>query len=221
MNIREWFGYNKEFIVSTQTDKYLDKLFVIYAEALKEYFSVKDASNLNELLHSAKKSKLTKGQQLFLNWLEEKGIDQLLTFIPRTIPNNEALLAVLDYEIYMMEEEMDFDYPEDIVSTLMNITTLLPEIINPVLESASTQEEFVIRTSEKGITTGNKYHNSRNQNRYYSASYLSQKGVYSNKRYGGSAKRQVLFFNDYGGMIWELWNTINLLEIVCSSKMSD
>ncbi|EJQ61749.1 hypothetical protein [Bacillus mycoides] len=193
MNIREWFGYNKDFIVSTQTDKYLDKLFVIYAKALKEYFSVKDASNLDELLHNVKKSNLTKGQQLFLSWFEEKGINQLRIFVSKTIPNDETLLATLDYEIYMMEEEMDFDYPEDIVSTLMNITTLLPEIINPILENASTQEEFVVRTSEKGIAIGSKYHSDRNQNQYYGSSYFSQKGVYSNKRYGGSAKRQVLF----------------------------
>lgn len=219
MNIREWFGYNKDFIVSTQTDKYLDKLFVIYAEALKEYFSVKDASNLDDLLHNAKNSNLTKGQQLFLNWFEEKGMNELRVFIPRTIPNNETLLATLDYEIYMMEEEMDFDYPDDIVSTLMSITNLLPEIINPILETSSTKEELVVKTSKQNIKMGRKYHNDRKPNQYYTSSYLSQKGVYSRENYRGSAEKAGSFFNDYGGVIWKQLNIIHLLETTYNFKM--
>ncbi|WP_241669610.1 hypothetical protein [Bacillus cereus] len=210
MNIREWFGYNNKFTETTESDKYLDKLFVLYADALKQYFSVEDASDFNELIHNAKRNDLSRGQQLFLNWIQEKGQPQILRFVSKTVPNDKTLIATLDYEIYMLESEMDFDYPEDIVSSLMSITDLLPEIINPILESSSTEEEFVIQRNEKDVRLGNKYHFGGNPNQYYSSSYLSQKGVYSRKKYQGSAKKADSFFNDIGGIVWKRLNIINL-----------
>jgi len=155
MNIREWFGYKGDNIFGTESDKCLDNLFSLYAKALEGYFSVNNTSDYSTFLHTVKNKKLTKSQELFLQWLEEKGIQQLLEFANKSVPSDEDLIATLEYEIYMLECEMDFDYPDDVVSSIMSITSLLPDIINPILESAAAAYDCIAAgyiSSELDIT---------------------------------------------------------------------
>ncbi|MDX6045518.1 MULTISPECIES: hypothetical protein [Bacillus cereus group] len=211
MNIREWFGYDGKDIFSTESDKYLNKLFSIYAQALKYYFSADNASRFSELLHSAKTSpNLTDEQILFLEWIEEKGLETISKYISKSIPNDQELIAQLEYEIYMLEAELDFDYPEDVISGIIDTTNLLPEIINPVLEvSASTNSKIeemhkwdmffeldwkdTIIINEQIVETS--LQRDQRKNLLYNSSYSMEKDVYLSLEYKDLPSEQVLFFD--------------------------
>ncbi|ASI84722.1 hypothetical protein FORC48_3642 [Bacillus cereus] len=138
MGIREWFGYKGETVFSTQSDEYLDKLLGVYVRAFKQYFSVEDAQNINELLHIVKqRPNIDTEQALFLEWVEEDGLQIISKYITKTIPKNEQLIAQLEYEIYILESEMDFEYPEDVISSIINTTNLFSEMIDPTLETSA------------------------------------------------------------------------------------
>lgn len=142
MGIRAWFGYRGEAIFSTQSDEYLDKLLDVYIRALKQYFSVEDAKDINEMVRIVKqRPHVDTEQTLFLEWIEESGLDIISKYINKTIPKNDQLIAQLEYEIYILESEMDFEYPEDVISSIINTTNLFSEIIDPVLETSASSLE--------------------------------------------------------------------------------
>ncbi|MGX5648438.1 hypothetical protein ACWKS6_26245 [Bacillus cereus] len=142
MNIREWFGYRGDVAFNTETDICFDKLLNLYADGLKQFFSVMDAKCLTSLIQKSKKNgSLNKQQILFLEWIEEKGIDLITKYAYTSIPNDKTLIAQLEYEIYALECEIDVDYPDEIISTIIDTTNLLPNIIDPVLELSATTEE--------------------------------------------------------------------------------
>ncbi|MBY9079572.1 hypothetical protein [Paenibacillus sp. CGMCC 1.18879] len=143
MNIREWFGCFVQYDPSTGFNKSLDDLLEVYAEAVTRYFQIDSASGAQELIIKASGSQLTKGQTLFLNWFESKGLPAVSSLSNITqVKNEEAAVAEIVYETYILQEEMDFSYPEDVRSSLINISNELQSIIN---EACSAAEEFVVK----------------------------------------------------------------------------
>ncbi|HHB2053554.1 hypothetical protein ACQKNN_10100 [Bacillus paramycoides] len=140
MSIREWFGYAESHKFITNTDSSMDKLLSLYVQALKHYFSVDQVSEYTEFLKAIKEKQLSRDQILFLNWIENKGMKLLRNIAEKSVPDSEEVIAMIDYEVYMLDMGMDFTYPEDIVSSLIDSANLLPEIINPILENSSSQE---------------------------------------------------------------------------------
>lgn len=155
-NIREWFGVNK--VAQGFTEESLDALLVIYAKAIARYFSSEDALSSAELIRNAKEHKLSDGQRLFLDWFESCGEPQIKEVLLRKLPESEDLAAQFDYEKYILEEEMDFEYPEDVRASLVGI---ISDLSTRIEISAST-ESTPLATSLTDTYTMN-----RNNNDYH------------------------------------------------------
>jgi len=141
MSIRQWFGFNDYYVPSGEADICLDNLLSLYANALTEYFSAPTVQNINELIMSLSHSKLNPSDKLFMDWLVEKGMPELKVIASHSLPDDEQLSAKIDYEHFILEDEMDFEYREDVRASLINIVNELPEIIKASLETSATSSE--------------------------------------------------------------------------------
>lgn len=140
-NIREWYGVNK--VAQGVTEESLDALLVLYAKAITKYFSCEDAVSSVELIRSARKQQLSEGQRIFLDWFESKGEPKIKEALLKKLPENDDLAAQFDYEKYILEEEMDFEYPEDVRASLVGIVSDLSMRI----EVSVTIESTLLATS--------------------------------------------------------------------------
>ncbi|USK44665.1 hypothetical protein [Cytobacillus oceanisediminis] len=137
MNIREWFGFYGEYEMSSDINSCVDGLLEIYAKAIMKYFSVPDAKSYHAI-QKVNRSNLDPAQHLFLDWLNDKGFPYLQDLVSKKLPEDEQLIAKIEYDKYILEEEMDFQFPEDIRSSLIGIVSEMPDYIAASLEVSST-----------------------------------------------------------------------------------
>jgi hypothetical protein len=122
MSIRGWFGNEVQYDVTTVINQKLDNLLEIYMEAVISYFGQGRFSNLQETIMVSKDNRLTKSKMLFLKWLEDKGFSQLQKIASTTdVYDTEDIIAYIDYEIYILSEELTCDDIEEIRSALISI----------------------------------------------------------------------------------------------------
>ncbi|THF80816.1 hypothetical protein [Cohnella fermenti] len=133
-DIREWFGVHQA--AQGRTGQSLDSLLALYVKAITRYFSCEEAKSSSELILAARTRELAGGQRMFLDWFEEVGQPSIMRILQGKIPENEELIAQFDYEKFILEEEMGFEYPEDVRASLINIVIDLPARI----ESAASVE---------------------------------------------------------------------------------
>jgi hypothetical protein len=125
MNIRKWFGVeisydNNKFNVS------LDALLQLYKECLVRYFNLENIKDSNELLAILKTTELGIGDSMFLEWYEQKGLPNIKKVALWTDHSDEQMIAEIDYEHYILSEEMNaFDYPEEVRSVLISVSSYL------------------------------------------------------------------------------------------------
>lgn len=124
MDIRKWFC--SEPASSTESDSCFNKLLELYAEALNRYFSIYESSDIRDLIEKAKNSELSEEQQLFVDWFQEFGLPTLQSILEKKLPNDPDFIAQIEYEHYILSEEMISGSPEDIRSALVNIVVDLP-----------------------------------------------------------------------------------------------
>jgi hypothetical protein len=140
MSIREWFSYEVTYIRDSKVDSCLDSFLVIYAKAISAYFgsSLDKTKNSSELFQYVRGNHLSKVDQMFITWFEGKGLPiiqeilSLTTFIPEQ--NKDDLIAQINYEKYILEEEMDSEFIDDLRSCLISITNDLPDRFNQSLK---------------------------------------------------------------------------------------
>lgn len=141
MNIREWFGCFVHYDVSTDFNKSLDNLLKLYAEAVTQYFGLLPVEDVQQLIIVASNSRLSKGQKLFLDWFESKGLPSVRKLVNITsVKDEEVAVAEINYETFILEEEMDFEYPDDVRASLISISNDLESLIN---EFAVAYEDYV------------------------------------------------------------------------------
>jgi hypothetical protein len=133
MNIREWYGFEGEYDKAMEINICVDGLLVLYAKAIMQYFSVLNVQNYREI-QNIDRSNLETGQVLFLNWLNEKGFPYLTQLAAKHLPNDEELISHIEYDKYILEEEMDFEYPDDVRSSLISIVNDVPDYIMAATE---------------------------------------------------------------------------------------
>ncbi|WP_342576451.1 hypothetical protein [Paenibacillus sp. FSL M8-0142] len=149
MNIREWFGCSVQYDPSTNFNQSLDDLLKLYADALTRYLKIDSAPDVQGLIIEASGNQLTRGQMLFLDWFESKGLPSVQSLANITeVANEQTAVAEISYEAYILKEEMDFDYPEDVRSSLITISNELQSTINEVsitIEEPSMWESFIVK----------------------------------------------------------------------------
>lgn len=140
MNIRDWFGFVGELTASSNVNESIEKLLHVYSMALKTYFSVQDAKDYTEIM-DLNPDTLNAEQQHFLSWLNNKGFNYLKEIASTNFTNDATLDAMIQYDLYILEEEMDFKYPTDVMSSLISIVNDFP---NYIAATSEIDEDFNI-----------------------------------------------------------------------------
>lgn len=135
-NIRNWFGVSR--LAVGKTEESLDSLLKLYGIAISKYFSCEDAVSASELICKAAANTLSKGEEMFLKWFKDVGSPYIVSILEGRLPDNPELVAQFEYEQYILQEEMNFQYPDDVRSLLVNIITDLPARIEIVATVEST-----------------------------------------------------------------------------------
>ncbi|MHC8514500.1 hypothetical protein [Sporosarcina sp. ITBMC105] len=171
---REWYGVKCQTSNTTKQYEVISELLSMYADAITKYFSVTNSSDYSSI-ESLDKTKLSKDKQLFLEWFIVKGLPFLKSLAELHLPDNVELISKIEYDMYILEEEMDFQYPDDVRSTLINIVNDMPEYIKAATEIAvtvncETQDgkwDFYIYEPSKRVIS-NSYPNKKDNYEYMS-----------------------------------------------------
>ena len=137
MNSRAWYGVDNHTVEKSESNVLVDRLLSMYADAISRYFAVVDSRDYTAIM-KMDKSKLPVDKLLFLDWFSEKGLPFLKKLAETNLRDRESVVSKLEYELYILEEEMDFQYPEDVRSTLISIVNDLPDYIEEPMEIYAT-----------------------------------------------------------------------------------
>ncbi|MFE4201141.1 hypothetical protein [Aneurinibacillus aneurinilyticus] len=189
MYIREWYGGMKDMVSINETDKCFDELLVLYAKAISMYFSLSQVTDANKLIELASKQELEVGQKLFLDWFQEKGLPYLKKITSKRLPDNEQLIAQIEYDKYILEDEMDFDDPVGVRACLINIVNNLPyRIQNAEVEGAAAKEPMP-KSSALSVRFEDAFIIEKN----YITSKVKQEKINSSTKIKESVEKQALF----------------------------
>ncbi|UDB47309.1 hypothetical protein [Bacillus safensis] len=155
MNIREWFGL-EAYSEETEAHYAVDNMLKLCREALTKYFSVTDSENIHDLIQLASKSNIDTG---FLDWLLEKGLPQLNNINFAELPNLEKFVSMINIDIFVLENEMDFSDPEEVRGCIISFVNSLSEYISLCTEVSVSIEEEITTSShdENFINIQDKY----------------------------------------------------------------
>jgi len=127
MSIREWFNFKGTYN-DTAFNNSLDVLLRMYATSLSKYLGLEfeNHPNVESVLTKAMEQELNTGQELFIHWYLQKGQEKMLELCHVTqVQNEDDAIAEIAYEQFILESELDFEYPEDVRSCLIGITLQL------------------------------------------------------------------------------------------------
>jgi hypothetical protein len=135
--LRKWFNSKIMFSENREVDFALDKLFDLMKQGFLKYFNIKDASCFDEAVEIAKQGERTRGEKLFIEWIEEKGklrIDEILKF---DFPNEQHVIAGVEYDIYIMDAEVTGYLPDEAA----DMRGMLISLINHYLDNMESRQE--------------------------------------------------------------------------------
>ncbi|AKL83299.1 YotG [Bacillus atrophaeus UCMB-5137] len=145
MNIREWFELEPMY-AETKVNESVDRMLILCRDALSEYFSISDSKDINELIQKAYESRDKSLDEPFLEWLLEKGLPRLHNIDFSNLPDNEKLIAMIEIDEFVLENEMDFSDPEEVRACIISFVNSLPEYISSCSEIAASIEDDIETT---------------------------------------------------------------------------
>ncbi|MEG7335690.1 hypothetical protein [Bacillus sp. 0102A] len=145
MNIREWFELEPMY-AETKVNESVDRMLILCRDALSEYFSISDSKDINELIQKAYESRDKSLDEPFLEWLLEKGLPRLHNIDFSNLPDNEKLIAMIEIDEFVLENEMDFSDPEEVRACIISFVNSLPEYISSCNEIAASIEDEIETT---------------------------------------------------------------------------
>lgn len=108
-SIRKW--YNPQYRESvTETDKALDKLLHLWSIGISVFWNPDfiHCKSIDEVMENVKKLELNVGDEMFVEYLETKYIPYFKELVNMEIPDHEQLIAHLNYESYILEDELKY-----------------------------------------------------------------------------------------------------------------
>lgn len=132
--MKQWFiveNQNKKIKKEEETEskQAVNRYLSLYQKALCQYFQT-EANHIEELVQKAKKKNLSKGESLFLGYIEEKMIPFFRIYLNIPYPNNDQFVAKVDYDFYILNEEVqDYSRPECVRSSLISFVNDFPEYV--------------------------------------------------------------------------------------------
>lgn len=128
-----------EFDENSEVDIKLNQLITMYVEAIQKYFRISsNTDNFNQLFKELENVETNLEQELFKDWVLSKGKHFLEDLSSKKFENREESVAKIDYQIYMLEDELDLQFPEDLIAALIGIAEELPSSLTELDGIAAT-----------------------------------------------------------------------------------
>lgn len=91
------------------------------------YFNIENSSDIHEFLKIA----VAKNDvdYPFLEWIKEKGIPRLKNIDFNKLPNDDRFLAMIEFDEFVLQNEMDFEDPEEVRGCIISTVNSLKEYI--------------------------------------------------------------------------------------------
>lgn len=141
MSIRAWFGLDAKYDLENKINKALDRLLKLYSTALQKYFKIEHSSNFKDFVSRINIDKLNKQDKIFLKWLTEEGINSF-SIINNKLYDDLQVISSIEYEEYLLNEELDMQYPDDLRNVIISIANNLCGYLSTCIEreEAASQE---------------------------------------------------------------------------------
>ncbi|MCY8103437.1 hypothetical protein [Bacillus mojavensis] len=139
MSIRKWFCLEEKENPSS-ADVCFEKLLGVYFESLTKYFSVDDSLDIFEFLEKSKHKNLNPVDKSFLEWVQLKGIQRIKENSELDLPNTDSLLAMLEYDEFIIRNEIELSNMEEVRNNLITSINSIPEYISSSLEISASEE---------------------------------------------------------------------------------
>ncbi|RDY89701.1 hypothetical protein [Bacillus amyloliquefaciens] len=97
-------------------------------KSLHIYFNIENSSDIHEFLKIAVAKNNV--DYPFLEWIKEKGIPRLRNIDFKNAPNNDQFLAMIEFDEFVLQNEMDFVEPEEVRGCIISTVNSLQEYIN-------------------------------------------------------------------------------------------
>lgn len=125
---QNWFGVN--YIAEpNKSTKALNNLMLLFKDAIHKYFDLDETKDPKEFIRIVKSRRdLSSGNIMFITWFEEK-LPMIKYYLNQQLPESDLLTSGLKYEHYILEQEMEMEFPEDMRSCLVDIINYLPDRI--------------------------------------------------------------------------------------------
>lgn len=147
MDINNWFGSSRRVTQTNETINAFERLLSLYANAISKYFCFENVSSAEDLINIARRNNLKKGDILFVNWFEDKALPLIRQYMNQQLPKSSLLISQLEYEYYILEQEMGMLHSEDLRACLVDIINDLPDRIREAKASDNASAVFVNYTN--------------------------------------------------------------------------
>lgn len=127
-NAGTWFDLDFEVKPGNNINEALLRLFDLMKESLHIYFNIENSSNIHEFLKNA--AAKNNVDYSFIEWIKEKGIPRLKNIDFNNAPNDDRFLAMIEFDEFILQNEMDFKEPEEVRGCIISLVNCFQEYIN-------------------------------------------------------------------------------------------
>ncbi|MED4798982.1 hypothetical protein P9684_03850 [Bacillus atrophaeus] len=96
-------------------------------ESLQIYFNIENSSEIHEFLKNA--ALKNNVDSSFIEWIKEKGIPRLKNIDFNNVPNDDRFLAMIEFDEFILQNEMDFKEPEEVRGCIISMVNCFQEYI--------------------------------------------------------------------------------------------
>lgn len=126
-NAGTWFDLDFEVKPGNNINEALLRLFDLMKESLHIYFNIENSSDIHEFLKNA--ALKNNVDSSFIEWIKEKGIPRLKNIDFNNAPNDDRFLAMIEFDEFILQNEMDFKEPEEVRGCIITMVNCFQEYI--------------------------------------------------------------------------------------------
>lgn len=126
-NAGAWFDLDFEVKLGNNINEALLRLFDLMKESLHIYFNIKNSSDIHDFLKIAAEKKNV--DHSFVEWIREKGVPRLNNIDFNNAPNDDRFLAMIEFDEFILQNEMDFKEPEEVRGCIISMVNCFQEYI--------------------------------------------------------------------------------------------
>ncbi|WP_371103426.1 hypothetical protein [Streptomyces sp. PU_AKi4] len=127
MSIRAWFGLDTKYDLDNNINKALNRLLELYSTALQKYFEIDYSSNFDDFVKRINVDNLNQQDKIFFRWLTDEGIKSF-SILNKKLQDDLQVISSIEYEAYLLNEELDMQYPDDLRNVIISIAGMKSRI---------------------------------------------------------------------------------------------